>query len=283
MDELSQTCMPTAITFAKGKRWRPGGNKPYLDVLFALAKNPDLVISYDKILNLVPERRRPGVKAIRPRISEVINDPSRNIDLRRQIAFDTTSGFTVEDPLFRYFLSNMKEEDVYRQLGVEADNVERARAFSYDIGFSFAGECRALVELINDQLKSEDVLTFYDFDQQAILLAENVERVLGNIYSNSCAFYLVFIEDNYIKKAWTLYERDILTHAGRSGHIVPIILDDVGAHGTLGMASPIGRIDLRDQWSELKKAGASSSDMLKILRNRCVLPMLEKLNNQFTN
>src|ERR1035437_4691134 len=109
MDELSQRCMPTAITFAKGKKWRPGGNKPYLDVLFALAKNPDLVISYDKILNLVPDRRRPGVKAIRPRIAEVINDPFHRIDLRRQISFDATSGFTIEDPLFRYFLTNVKE------------------------------------------------------------------------------------------------------------------------------------------------------------------------------
>jgi hypothetical protein len=282
MDELSQRCMPTAITFAKGKKWRPGGNKPYLDVLFALAKNPDLVISYDKILNLVPERRRPGVKAVRPRISEVINDPSHKVDLRRQIAFDTYSGFTVEDPLFRYFLSNMKEEDVYRQLGVEASNVERARIYSYDIGFSFAGESRAIVEIINDQLKNEDVLTFYDYDQQAILLAENLEEVLGKVYSGSCAFYLVFIDENYIKKVWTQYERDILTHAGRTGHIVPVILDDVGAHGVVGIPSTIGRIDLRDQWSEFKRTGISSDDMLKVLRNRCVVPILEKLNNQFT-
>ena len=283
MDELSQRCMPTAITFAKGKKWRPGGNKPYLDVLFALAKNPDLVISYDKILNLVPERRRPGVKAIRPRISEVINDPSHDVDLRRQIAFDPISGFTVEDPLFRYFLSNMKEEDVYRQLGVEADNVERARAYSYDIGFSFAGEVRAFVEQVNDQLKSEDVLTFYDFDQQVILLAENLEEVLGRVYSGSSAFYLVFIDENYASKVWTQYERDILTHAGRTGHIVPVILDDVGARGIAGISSTIGRIDLRDLWSEFKKTGVNSSDMLKVLRNRCVVPMLEKLNNQFTN
>jgi hypothetical protein len=176
----------------------------------------------------------------------------------------------------------MKEEDVYRQLGVEASNVERARIYSYDIGFSFAGESRAIVEIINDQLKNEDVLTFYDYDQQAILLAENLEEVLGKVYSGSCAFYLVFIDENYIKKVWTQYERDILTHAGRTGHIVPVILDDVGAHGVVGIPSTIGRIDLRDQWSEFKRTGISSDDMLKVLRNRCVVPILEKLNNQFT-
>jgi Rad3-related DNA helicase len=60
MDELSQRYLGTAVTFAKGKKWRPGGNKPYLDVLLALAKNPDLTVTYDKILNLVPERLGPG-------------------------------------------------------------------------------------------------------------------------------------------------------------------------------------------------------------------------------
>lgn len=282
MDELSQQCMPTAITFAKGKKWRPGGNKPYLDVLFALAKNPDLVVSYDKILNLVPDRRRPGVKAIRPRIAEVIYDPTHDIDLRRQIAFDANAGFTVEDPLFRYFLSNVKESDIYQRLGVEASNVDRARTFAYDIGFSFAGESRALVETINDQLKSEDVLTFYDFDQQAILLAENLEKVLGKIYSESCAFYLVFLDERYIQKVWTQYERDIMTHSGRSGHIIPVILDEVGAQGVAGIPSTIGRIDLRAQWTEFKKANGRSDDTLKIIRNRCVLPILEKLNEQFS-
>lgn len=281
MDELSQRCMPTAITFAKGKKWRPGGNKPYLDVLSALARNPDLVVSYDKILNLVPDRRRPGVKAVRPRIAEVICDPSRGIDLRRQVSFDVTSGFTIEDPLFRYFLTNVKEADIYRQLGVEGDNIDRARTYVYDIGFSFAGESRAMVEAINDQLKSEDVLTFYDFDQQAILLAEDLEKVLGKVYSSSCAFYLVFVDQNYVNKVWTKFERDIMTHSGRSGHIVPVVLDDTGAQGVMGISSSIGRIDLRTQWTEFKRTGSFSDDSLNVLRNRCVLPMLEKLDNQF--
>jgi len=30
---------------------------------------------------------------------------------------------------------------------------------------------RSIVEAINDQLKAEDVLTLYDFDQQSVLLA----------------------------------------------------------------------------------------------------------------
>src|SRR5262249_2716873 len=58
--DLSQRYLSTARTFAKGKRWRPGGNKPYLEVLLALSKIPESVVTFDKILNVVPERRRPG-------------------------------------------------------------------------------------------------------------------------------------------------------------------------------------------------------------------------------
>jgi len=278
MEELSNRYKSTALTFAKGKKWRPGGNKPYLDVLFALAKNPDLVVTYDKILNLVPERRRPGVKAIRPRISEVILDPEHNVDLRKQIAFDVNAGFTVEDPLFRYYLTNMKEDDVYQALGVERDSVERARAFTYDVGFSFAGETRKIVELVNSELKSEDILTFYDFDQQAVLLAEDLEVLLRKIYSESCAYYLVFMDAFYLEKVWTRYERDIMTHSGRRGHIVPVVLDDRAVEGVVGISSNIGRIDLRQQWVELRTTeGNPSEELLNIIRNRCVLPVLEKL------
>jgi hypothetical protein len=107
MAELSQRYLPVARTFAKGKKWRPGGNKPYLEVLLALAKIPDSVVTFDKILNVVPDRRKPGLKAIRPRIAEVITDPAKRVDLRKQLTFEPDSGFSIEDPLFRYFLSNL--------------------------------------------------------------------------------------------------------------------------------------------------------------------------------
>lgn len=202
MTELSQRYTSMAKTFAKGKRWRPGGNKPYLDVLLVLAKEPDSVVTYDRIIHAVPERRRPGLKAIRSRIPEVIFDPAKNVDLRKQIAFDSESGFSIEDPLFRYYLSNLEAASLYRELGVEPSRVENARIYSYDVGFSFAGETRGIVEVVNSALKAEDVVTFYDFDQQAFLLALDLEQALQKIYSESCRFYLVFLDEHYSRKVW---------------------------------------------------------------------------------
>lgn len=50
MAELTQRYLPVARAFAKGKRWRPGGRKPYLEVLLALSRIQDSVVSFDKIL-----------------------------------------------------------------------------------------------------------------------------------------------------------------------------------------------------------------------------------------
>ena len=278
MTELTQRYLPTARTFAKGKRWRPGGNKPYLEILLALCKIPESVVTFDKLLNVVPERRRPGIKAVRSRVAEVIYDSSKDNDLRKQVAFDPDAGFSIEDPLFRYFLTNLDPKRLFQELGIEDSTVERGRLYSYDIGFSFAGEARRIVEEVNIQMKAEDVITFYDYDQQAILLALDLEKTLGRVYAESCRFYLVFLDSNYREKVWTKYEKDVMTRPGRKDHIIPVLLDDSGAEGAVGIPSTIGRIDLRDVWTDLKKNGAVTKDIVNALRNRCVLPMLEKLD-----
>lgn len=278
MAELSGRCMPAARSFAKGKKWRPGGNKPYLEVLLSLCKIPESVVTFDKVLNLVAERRKPGIRAVRSRISEVIFDPTRGIDLRKQVAFDPDGGFSIEDPLFRYFLTNLDSKDLYRELGIEDATVERAKLYAYDVGFSFAGEVRQIVEALNAELKAEDVVTFYDYDQQAFLLALDLEPTLQRVYNESCRFYLVFLDSHYRDKVWTKYEKDIMTNSGRKEHIIPVILDDGGTQGAVGIPATIGRVDLRDLWTEVQRTHTVGKDVINTLRNRCVLPIIEKLD-----
>ena len=250
----------------------------YLEILLALCKIPESVVTFDKLLYLLPEKRKPGIKAVRTRIAEVVFDTSKGVDLRKQIVFDPDAGFSIEDPLFRYFLNNLDPKRIYQELGVEDTVVAQAQMYSYDIGFSFAGESRQLVEVANTELKKEDVVTFYDFDQQAVLLALDLEKVLGRIYAESCRFYLVFLDKHYREKVWTKYEKDVMTRLGRKDHIIPVILDDDGAAGSLGIPKTIGRIDLRDLWTEVQRTGVVSQDVVNAIRNRCVLPMLEKLD-----
>lgn len=161
---------------------------------------------------------------------------------------------------------------------MEPDSVERAKLYSYDIGFSFAGEARQIVEAVNVELKAEDVVTFYDYDQQAFLLALDLEKTLARVYAQSCRYYLVFLDAHYKEKVWTKYEKDIMTNSGRKEHIIPVLLDDAGAEGALGIPATLGRIDLRSQWAEILKGGVVSMDVVNIIRNRCVIPLLEKLD-----
>lgn len=272
MDELSVKYDPTAKSFCKGKKWRPGGNKPYLEVFVALSKVPELVVSLDKVLAVVPERRRPGIKAIGPRIASVICD-GQGQDLRKQIFFDEGS-FSIEDPLFRYYLNNLDVASLYRSLGLEVDAAERN--FSYDVAFSFAGETRTLVELLNRELKDQDVITFYDFDLQAFLMAMDLEQVLKKVYSDSCKYYLVFLDENYAKKVWTRFERDIMTNSSRKNHIIPVILDDAGK-SVVGIPGTIGHLNLSEVWARVRANGNISDDDVNLVRNRCVLPLLERI------
>lgn len=163
-------------------------------------------------------------------------------------------------------------------MGIENESVEKGRLFSYDIGFSFAGQVRRIVEAINAEMKAEDVVTFYDYDQQAFLLALDLEQTLGRVYAESCRYYLVFLDKYYRDKVWTKYEKDVMTTRGRKEHIIPVILDDSGVEGAVGVPATIGRIDLRDVWTDVQKSGEVSNDTIKALRNRCVLPMLEKID-----
>jgi hypothetical protein len=278
MTELFPRFITPAVTFSKGKKWRPGGNKPYLEVLLSVCKIPDSVITFDRVLNSVPDRRKPGIKAIRPRISEVIYDPAKGIDLRKQIVFNSDC-FSIEDPLFRYFLTYMESAELFRNLGIGANSLEEGRAYPYDIGFSFAGETRQIVEVINDNFKDEDVITFYDFDQQAFLLAQDLESTLGKIYAESCRFYLTFLDKYYKDKVWTRFEQEIMTKPGRSNHIIPVILDDEGMVGNVGIKSTLGRIDLRDIWKQVQIEKSINKDALNTIRNRCIVPILEKIDH----
>jgi hypothetical protein len=280
MEELSNRFLPTAINFAKGKKWRPGGNKPYMEILLSLAKLPDMVIPFDAVLSVVPERRRPGIKAVRPRIKEILFDPTKQVDLRRQIAFED-AGFSIEDPLFRYFLSNMPPSDLFRALGIEQANVDRAGLYPYDLGFSFAGEVRQIVEAINAELKAEDVVTFYDFDVQAFLLAQDLESTLGRVYAESCRYYLVFLEQNYLTKVWTKYEKDIMTNSARSRHIVPVYLDPPVDTKVVGIPSTTGMVDLSDMWRQIRSKGKVETSAITAIRNRLVIPMLEKIDTAY--
>ncbi|MFC4636971.1 TIR domain-containing protein [Deinococcus hohokamensis] len=257
LTELHSKYRDVVIAFARGKKWRPGGNKPYLDILLSIANRGESVQTFDAIKSAVDPSKRPGINAVRKRIPEVIYDKSKGTDLRKQLFFDADGGsFSIEDPLFLYYLKHLDQDQLYKELGISAENL---KTFDYDIGFSFSGEDRKVVEEINKLLKEEDIVTFYDFDHQAALLGKNLEVYFESIYSSGCRYYLIFLGDTYREKVWPTLERNFITKADRKDHIIPVVLSKSSKTIMLGLPSSIGHIDL----SELHKYSENERGYLK--------------------
>lgn len=271
IDELYTKYKGTLITLAKGKKWRPSGNKPYLDVIIALKASKRLVQTFDEVKSNLEKKKHPGLNSIRPRVSEVIFNPLKSIDLRKQIYFDGNNQFSIEDPLFYYMLIHFKVEDLFKDLGISENETE----YEFEFAFSFAGETRVIVEYINKKLVDEEILTFYDFDHQAFLLGKDLAKYLGDVYSNGSKFYLIFIERNYAEKVWPTFERDIMMSSGRKECFIPVILEESIFSIIPGLSKSLGHINLSDQYS----SSLAGNDEYKGYIDEKIIPLLIEKSN----
>jgi hypothetical protein len=89
----------------------------------------------------------------------------------------------------------------------KGDNSAHARAFAYDVCFSFAGEDRAYVNRVATYLKSKGVRVFYDQFEQTTLWGKDLYAHLDDIYRNQARFCVMFISEAYGRKLWTKHER----------------------------------------------------------------------------
>lgn len=117
--------------------------------------------------------------------------------------------------------------------------------FRYDIAVSFAGEDRSVVEEFVNALTANNVSVFYDSWEQAQLWGKDLYQHLDMIYRQAAQYCVIFISENYVKKAWTKHElRSAQARAFQqnSEYILPIKLDDTELPG---LPSTIAYIDLR--------------------------------------
>lgn len=76
----------------------------------------------------------------------------------------------------------------------------------YDVGLSFAGEQRAFVEQVAEELKDKGVNVFYDTYEQTELWGKDLYQHLSQIYKRKCAYCIIFISKDYARKLWTRHE-----------------------------------------------------------------------------
>ena len=118
-------------------------------------------------------------------------------------------------------------------------------ADSYDIALSFAGEDRAYVEMVADQLRGRSVSVFYDRYNEADLWGKDLYTHLIEVYRQRAKYTLMFISKHYREKMWANHERRAAQSRAfedAADYILPARFDDTEIPGLLPTTA---YIDLR--------------------------------------
>jgi hypothetical protein len=99
----------------------------------------------------------------------------------------------------------------------------------FDVAFSFAGENRGFVEDVKNDLRKGGYNVFYDNDYKSELWGSDLTIELPKKYYES-QFVVLFLDDNYLNKMWTFFERQIIIEKylrdRGADYILPVLLND---------------------------------------------------------
>lgn len=117
--------------------------------------------------------------------------------------------------------------------------------YDYDIALSFAGEDRALVQQLADQLVEDNIRVFYDEYEKAVLWGKDLYQHLQAVYRDRARYCIIFASAAYAAKIWPRHElkqaqaRAIKEH---QEYILPVRMDDTEIPG---LNATVGYIDMR--------------------------------------
>ena len=106
----------------------------------------------------------------------------------------------------------------------------------YDVALSFAGEQRGYVEKVAQELKSLDLIVFYDgFKEEKVRLwGRNLGEVLQEVYEYKADFVVMFISKEYVEKPWPTHERRSAISGAiqkKPDHLLTVRFDDTPVPG----------------------------------------------------
>jgi len=128
------------------------------------------------------------------------------------------------------------------------------KEYQYDIALSFAGEDRVYVEQVAKILEADGIRVYYDRFNQAEAWGKNLPEHFDDIYRKQARYCVMFISENYAKKAWPSFEKRsaLAREVVETGYILPSRFDDTEI---LGLPPSKAYIDLRqhnpDQFAQL--------------------------------
>ncbi len=125
---------------------------------------------------------------------------------------------TVEDPQFIFYIRNIPWREFAERTGFVGIDFPH----KYDFALSFAGEDRAIAEMLARSLEEEQVEVFYDFNEQHRILAVDIEEYLRPIYQSEARFVVALLGPSYPKKIWAKFESDQFKARLGQDAVIPI-------------------------------------------------------------
>jgi hypothetical protein len=91
---------------------------------------------------------------------------------------------------------------------------------------SFAGENRALAEVIAVQLQSLDCAVFYDEWFEANFLGKAWQKSFSKIFGEQSRFVVCLLDKYHAEKIWPSFERECFSPRVADAAIIPVYLDN---------------------------------------------------------
>ena len=221
MDDLSMTFMESAIKFAMGPRLNREGRAPYLHILKWLSTTQDWTLNLDREVAKHPELRSSVTQVVE--VGHLADFLLKNADLSDLLHFDPRSHIlAVEDPKFFFFIKHLTWAKFSELVGY----LHTGFTSRYDFALSFSGTERFLAKKLFDILSDREFSVFYDQNEQARLMAADIEQYLAPIYQSEATYVICLLSEDYPQRVWTKFEsRQFRSRFGVES-VIPVWVDD---------------------------------------------------------
>lgn len=264
LDRLADSFYKRAEMFAKGKKLRREGRAPYLQILRWLAESEEWTVDLDREMSKRPE--------LKGSVSQVVDKghlanhlQEHEEELGSLLHFNEESHVLgVEDPKFFFFIKNLPWNRFAERIGY-LDVQFSAR---YDFALSFAGSDRDVAGLIFEELSSREYSVFYDKDEEARILAANVEEYLAPIYKSEATFVVAVMGPEYPERIWTKFESEQFKQRFGDGAVIPVWFEGM-THAIFDEARKYGGFTIdrsKDLESQVKDLCDTLSEKLRDYR-----------------
>ena len=147
-------------------------------------------------------------------------------ELAKYIHFDpNTRTISAEDPKLIFYLRTLNWNNFAKDIGY----LQLVSSPKYDYALSFAGANRDIAKKIFERLTALEIDVFYDQNEQAEILSENVEEYLFPIYNSEAAYVVPLLSKEYPTKVWTKFESKAFKERFGQKAVIPVWFNDANA------------------------------------------------------